>query len=162
MFSWHVVSSSFATPSMDCSLPSSSVHGISQARIVERVAISSSGGSSRPRDRTRCSCLAGGFLTTEPPGSPPGERSLGYKSDRYEKGSRRDPSPPPRDTCTLLRCTTDTLLWTLSEKFYAPRNKDMPFSFLFNEGIYAHFSILCFFTSTIYLENRINSFKTPL
>ena len=36
---------------MDCSLPGS-VHGISQARILEWVAISSSRGSSRPRDQT--------------------------------------------------------------------------------------------------------------
>ena len=34
---------------MDCSLPGSSVHGISQARILEWVAISFSRGSSRPR-----------------------------------------------------------------------------------------------------------------
>ena len=33
-----------------CSLPGFSVHGIPQARILERVAISSSRGSSRPRD----------------------------------------------------------------------------------------------------------------
>ena len=37
---------------MDCSLPGSSVNGIFQARILEWVAISSSRGSSRPRDRT--------------------------------------------------------------------------------------------------------------
>ena len=43
---------------MDCSLPSSSVHGISQARILEWVAISSSGGSSWPRDGTQISCIA--------------------------------------------------------------------------------------------------------
>ena len=35
---------------MDCSSPSSSVHGILQARILEWVAISFSRGSSRPRD----------------------------------------------------------------------------------------------------------------
>ena len=35
---------------MDCSLPGSSIHGISQARILEWVAISSSRGSSWPRD----------------------------------------------------------------------------------------------------------------
>ena len=35
---------------MDCSLPGSSVHGIFQARIVEWIAISSSRGSSQPRD----------------------------------------------------------------------------------------------------------------
>ena len=36
----------------------SSVHGISQARILEWVAISSSRGSSRPRDRICTSCIA--------------------------------------------------------------------------------------------------------
>ena len=35
---------------MDCSLPGSSVHGILQARRLVWVAISSSKGSSRPRD----------------------------------------------------------------------------------------------------------------
>ena len=37
---------------MDCSPSDSSVHGISQARILEWVAISYSRGSSRPRDQT--------------------------------------------------------------------------------------------------------------
>ena len=37
---------------MDCSLPGSSIHGISQAKIPEWVAISFSRGSSWPRDRT--------------------------------------------------------------------------------------------------------------
>ena len=41
---------------MDCSLPGSSVHGISQARIPEWVAISFSRGSSRPRDLIHVSC----------------------------------------------------------------------------------------------------------
>ena len=44
---------------MDCSPPGSSVHGILQARILEWVAISSSRGSSRPRDWTLISCIAG-------------------------------------------------------------------------------------------------------
>ena len=51
----------------DCSLPGSSVHRILQARILEWVAISSSRGSSRPRDQTHISvspALAGGFFTT--------------------------------------------------------------------------------------------------
>ena len=43
---------------MDCKLPGSSVHGIPQARILEWVAISSSRGSSRPRDQTRVSCVS--------------------------------------------------------------------------------------------------------
>ena len=42
---------------MDCSLLSSSVRGIFQARILEWVAISFSRGSSRPRDGTQVSCI---------------------------------------------------------------------------------------------------------
>ena len=42
---------------LDCSPPGSSVHGISQARILEWVAISFSKGSSPPRDQTRVSCI---------------------------------------------------------------------------------------------------------
>ena len=55
----------------------SSVHGISQARILEWVAISFSRGSSQPRDRTRVSyvsCIVGRFFTSEPYG-------LGEKKD---------------------------------------------------------------------------------
>ena len=44
--------------SLDCSLPGSLVHGISQAKILEWVAISYSRGSSQPRDRTRVSCFS--------------------------------------------------------------------------------------------------------
>ena len=43
---------------VDCSLPGSSVHGTLQARKLEWVAISFSGGSSRPRDQTRVSWTA--------------------------------------------------------------------------------------------------------
>ena len=43
---------------MDCSPSSSSVHGILQARLLEWVAIPSSRGSSRPRDRTHISCVS--------------------------------------------------------------------------------------------------------
>ena len=50
---------------MDCSPPGSSVHGISQARILEWVAISFSRGSSRPRDRTQTDSSP-----PEPPGKP--------------------------------------------------------------------------------------------
>ena len=47
---------------VNCSLPGSSVHGILQARLLEWVAVLSSWGSSRPRDRTCISCIAGGFF----------------------------------------------------------------------------------------------------
>ena len=44
---------------MDCSLPGSSLHGILQARVLEWVAISFSGGSSGHRDRTQVFCIPG-------------------------------------------------------------------------------------------------------
>jgi len=44
--------------------PGSSVHGILQARILEWGAISFSRRSSRPRDQTQVSCIAGRFCTT--------------------------------------------------------------------------------------------------
>ena len=49
---------------MYCSPPGSSVLGISQAGILEWVAISSSRGSARHRDWTHVSCIAGRFFTT--------------------------------------------------------------------------------------------------
>ena len=48
---------------MDCSLPGSSVHRIFQARVLEWVAISFSRGSSRPRDQTQVSHVAGRRFT---------------------------------------------------------------------------------------------------
>ena len=47
------------------------VHGILQARILEWVAFPFSSRSSRPRNRTRVFCIAGGFfLPAEPQGKP--------------------------------------------------------------------------------------------
>ena len=48
---------------IDCSPPVSPIHGTSQARILQWFAISSSRGSSRPRDQNRICCLAGRFFT---------------------------------------------------------------------------------------------------
>ena len=48
---------------MNCSQPSSSVHGILQARILEWVAISFSMGSSQPRDWTQVSRIGGRIFT---------------------------------------------------------------------------------------------------
>ena len=47
----------------DYSLPSSSVHGIFQAIVLEWIAISFSRGSSQPRDRTRVSRIVDGHFT---------------------------------------------------------------------------------------------------
>ena len=58
---------------MDCRPPGSSVHEVLQARILECLAVSSSRGSSPPRDRTQVSCgscIAVGFFTAEPLGKP--------------------------------------------------------------------------------------------
>ena len=66
----------------DCSSPSSSVHGIFQARILEWVAIYSSRGSSQTRDWTRLlllPALAGRFFTTEPLRKP----SLSQSQRKY-------------------------------------------------------------------------------
>ena len=64
LFSCSFMSNFFVTPT-DCSLPGSSVHGISQARLLEWVSISFSRGSSWPRHQNSISYLAGGFFTTE-------------------------------------------------------------------------------------------------
>ena len=48
---------------MDHSLPDSSVHGISQERMLEWVAIPFSRGSSQPRDGTQVSRIASRLLT---------------------------------------------------------------------------------------------------
>ena len=42
----------------DCSLPGSSVHGVSQAKILELVTITIFRGSSPPRDLTKVSCIS--------------------------------------------------------------------------------------------------------
>ena len=54
---------------IDCSLPSSSVHGVLQARILERVAVPFSRGSSQATDRTHVSYIADSLLP-KPPGKP--------------------------------------------------------------------------------------------
>ena len=67
---------------MDLLLPTSSVPGILQARILEWVAISLSRGFSWPRNRTQVSCIAGRFFyqlsyerSLEPKGYCEGELS---------------------------------------------------------------------------------------
>ena len=55
---------------MDCSTPGSSVHRITQARILEWVAISFSRGSSWRGTGSTFPALAGQFFTTAPLGKP--------------------------------------------------------------------------------------------
>ena len=61
--------SSISNP-VDCGPQGSSVHGISQARILERVDISSSKGSSSPRDWTTSPALACRLFPLSQQGSP--------------------------------------------------------------------------------------------
>ena len=62
---------------IDCSPPGSSVYGIFQVRILKWVAIPSPGDLLKPGichvkfDMSHVPCIAGGFLTTEPPGKHP-------------------------------------------------------------------------------------------
>ena len=55
---------------MDYGLPGSSVHGTSQTRILEWVAISFSRGSCRTEIEPTSPALAGRFFTAEPLGNP--------------------------------------------------------------------------------------------
>ena len=67
---FHIQSSLTLCDPMDSNLPVSSVHGILQAGILEWVATSFSKGSSPPGIVPASPAMAGGFLTTEPQGSP--------------------------------------------------------------------------------------------
>ena len=92
---------------IECSPPGSSVHGILQGRILEWVAISSSRGSSRPRDRTKVPCIEAGPLLSEPLGSPlwwrRGEESTGQRRrHRFSPWSGKIPHAVEQ----LSSCTT--------------------------------------------------------
>ena len=67
---------------MDCSLPGSSVHGISQARILERVAVSFSRDLPNPEINPRSPALQASSLPSEPPG-----KLSQYKEDCSEPSS---------------------------------------------------------------------------
>ena len=60
---WFIKSCLTLFDPMDCNLPSSSVYGISQARILEWNATSFSRGSSPPRNWNQVSWIAGRFFT---------------------------------------------------------------------------------------------------
>ena len=55
---------------MDCSLPGSSLHGILQARILERLPFPSPGDLPDPGIEPRSPALEADALTSEPPGKP--------------------------------------------------------------------------------------------
>ena len=103
---------------MDCSSVGSSVHGIPQARILEWVAMPTSRGSSRPRDRTQVCCTGGQLLYHSTTAkslqlcptlchpldcSPPGSSVHGISQARILEWvampSSKGSSPPRNQTC---------------------------------------------------------------
>ena len=82
------------------------MHGILQARLLEWVAISSSRGSSRPKDWTHISCIAGRFFTTQPAASAGAAAAKLLQScptlcDPIDSGPPSSPVPGILQTRTL-------------------------------------------------------------
>ena len=69
---------------LDCGLPGSSVHGISQARILERVAIPFSGDLPDPGIEPGSPALQADSLPSEPPGKPYYMYTDGYVWGPYQ------------------------------------------------------------------------------
>ena len=76
---------------MDYRPPGFFVHGISQARTLEWVAISFSRGSSWPRYQTWVSCIAGRFFTTEPLEKPTTDGSVQFSSVAQSRSTLHNP-----------------------------------------------------------------------
>ena len=106
---------------MDCSPPGSSVLGISQARLLEWVAMPSSRGSSPPRDRSQVSCIAGRFFTIwatrEAPTLPSMVPRLLEQHYLIWEVSLLSVLSPPRLPCGAHFCLTDAP-WTCALSCY--------------------------------------------
>ena len=89
---------------MDCSPSGSSVHGISQAILLEWVAISFSRGSSWPRNRTGLSCLAG-RLPLSHLGSP---ANPSYRSNLSTKNLLGFQVPSSQEVACVLQARTSS------------------------------------------------------
>ena len=100
----------------DCSPPGSSVHGVFQARILERVAIFFYHGSSWPRDWTQVSCIAGRCFSAE-------TSWLEYLLNSFVLGTLLGSEYMLANKIFLLRndtCITDKyelLLWKIWKRF---------------------------------------------
>ena len=91
---------------IDSSLPDSSVHGISQARILEWVAIFFSRGSSWPRDRTHLSCIGRWILHRWPTRDAPRTWLLLSRFSRVRLCNPIDGSPPGFPVPGILQART--------------------------------------------------------
>ena len=84
---------------LDCSLSTSSVHGIFQARVLEWIAISFSRGSSQPGIKLGSPALQAGALLSEPSGKPESEEAeikllTSVVSQRKQGNSEKHPLLP--------------------------------------------------------------------
>ena len=98
---------------MDCSLPGSSVHGIFQARVLERVAVSFFRGSSWPRGRAQVSLIAGRCFTIWATWEATRKSEHPYKHQRiviYDVKSLKKNFPP-----SFKRIINNNLTWSLPE-----------------------------------------------
>ena len=101
--------------SMDCSPPGSSVQEISQARLLEWAAVSSSRGSSRLRGRALVSCITGRFFCYL---SHQGSWSLSQTGWSWWGCYRqRQPSRASVLVCLGYRKETSQAAWLKQQKF---------------------------------------------
>ena len=95
---------------MDCSLSGPSPHGIFQAKVLEWIAISFSRGSSRPRNRTWLSRVAGRWFTVWATRDPPGSMAAAAAAKSLQSCPTlcdpRDSSPPGFPVPGILQART--------------------------------------------------------
>ena len=115
---------------MDCRPPGSSVHGISQARILEWVTMSFSRGSSWPRDGTHVFCIGRQILycwaTKEALYSSRKDENTNFKKNTKKKKANpyliNPPNKPVRRSL-VLACGTDEecrAWWAQVTQLYLP------------------------------------------
>ena len=101
---------------MDCNSPSSSVHGILQARILEWATTHSSRGSFQPRDQTHTfcgSCIAGRFFTTGPLWKPKGHHTCNKKHSFILDHPFYRTDLKKKITCSWYYVRTLILIWLI-------------------------------------------------
>ena len=94
---------------MDFSLPGSSIRGIFQARLLQWVAISFSRGSSRPRDQTQVSGIAGRRFTLWATREAQSYTGLSNQHFHFHYGGIRITASTIITTTTIMFQTSDLL-----------------------------------------------------
>ena len=116
---------------MDCSLTSSSVHGILQTRILEWVVIYSSKGSSQPRtepESLMSPALAAGFFTTSATWEAPGQGTKVLHASQPKQTEIKENANCQSETITKKETLVKNLLskrwewgWRVSSKPSSPQ-----------------------------------------